>query len=169
MGVTGEGVLFQSERDGVEEWRFLWKDEVKQTIEGDGRWERVRADKQPYSPREIGIAYRLWTPHPRHSDEADSPLRSVMDIAEELLILTMAVRATAISRMTNGVWAMPSELSFASVSGQYLGDEDPQTNSPTRPARSGSRTGCGHPTRAIPTRPTPRCARSWTSPRSCSS
>lgn len=127
MFVTGEGVLFVTEKDEVEEWRFLWKDEVKPTDDGL-RWQRVRADKQPYDPPEIGTAYRLWTPHPRHSDEADSPLRSVMDIAEELLILTQAVRSTAVSRMVNGVWAMPSELSLASLTSNYEGDEDPEEN-----------------------------------------
>ena len=40
---------------------------------------------------ESGIAYRCWTPHPRHSDESDSPMRAVMDIAEELLVLTASV------------------------------------------------------------------------------
>lgn len=124
MFVTGEGVLFASERDEVPEWRFLWKDEVRynETVQ---RWERVRFDKQSYSPPEYGTAYRLWTPHPRHSDEADSPLRSVMDIAEELLILTLAVRSTAVSRMVNGIMVFPTELDFASQSENYLGDEDP--------------------------------------------
>lgn len=128
MFVTGEGALFASKRDDVDEWRFLWKDEIKRTDDGL-RWQRVRFDQRPYDPPEIGDAYRLWTPHPRHSDEADAPLRSVMDIAEELLILTMAVRSTAVSRMTNGVWVMPTELSPDPYSaGGYEGDEDPKTN-----------------------------------------
>lgn len=131
MFVTGEGVLFANEREGVEEWRFLWKDEVRPCDNGADCWERVRFDKQPYSPREIGTAYRLWTPHPRHSDEADSPLRSVMDIAEELLILTYAVRSTAVSRMINGILKVPSELDFAPYGApgddDYQGDEDPAT------------------------------------------
>ncbi|HSE45790.1 MAG TPA: hypothetical protein VLA89_10745 [Gemmatimonadales bacterium] len=125
MFVTGEGILFASERDEVPEWRFLWKDEVRYN-ETVGAFERVRDDKQPYNPPEYGTAYRLWTPHPRHSDEADSPLRSVMDIAEELLILTLAVRSTAVSRMTNGIFKIPSELSMAALSTNYEGDEDPE-------------------------------------------
>lgn len=131
MFVTGEGVLFASERESVPEWRFLWKDEVRYD-ESVGAWQRVRPDKQPYSPPEYGTAYRLWTPHPRHSDEADSPLRSVMDIAEELLILTLAVRATAVSRMTNGIMVLPLEAipqAFGPPDDDdYQGDEDPRTN-----------------------------------------
>lgn len=136
MGVTGEGVLFGDRLDTDEErWRFLWKDEVRRVDDGgpyDGLWERVRYDKQAYNPPEIGIAYRFWTPHPLHSDLADSPLRSVLDIAEELLILTASVRSTAITRMTNGVFVVPTELSPDSfgppTDDEYLGDEDPMNN-----------------------------------------
>jgi hypothetical protein len=128
MFVTGEGVLFADERQGVQRWRFLWKDEVRQ-IEQTGQWERITYDKRPFSPPEIGEAYRFWTPHPRHSDMADSPLHSVMDIAEELLILTLAVRATAVSRMTQGVWKMPQELYPSPYTDdQYEGDEDLESN-----------------------------------------
>ncbi len=131
MFVTGEGVLFGDRLDSEEErWRFLWKDEVKRR--DDGMWERVRYDKQSFSPPQVGVAYRFWTPHPRHSDLADSPLHSVMDIAEELIILTAAVRATAVSRMTNGITLIPTELSpndyGSSGDDDYLGDEDPETN-----------------------------------------
>jgi hypothetical protein len=137
MFVTGEGVLFGDnlETEG-ERWRFLWKDEVKPLDDNSSLWQRVRYDKTPFNPPEIGQAYRFWTPHPRHSDMPDSPLHSVMDIAEELLILTAAVRATAVTRLTNGVWLMPSEISpnpygppdSSGDSGEYIGDEDPETN-----------------------------------------
>lgn len=126
MFVTGEGVLFQTERDGIQEWRFLWKDEVMYDATA-GRWQRVRYDKQMYDPPQLGTAYRLWMPHPRHSDLPDSPMIAVLDIAEELLLLTMAVRATAVSRTTNGITLLPSELSPHPL-GEYEGDEDPQTN-----------------------------------------
>lgn len=126
MFVTGEGILFGDRLDSDEErWRFLWKDEIK--FHEGGIAERVRFDKQSYDPPEFGIAYRMWTPHPRHSDEADSPLHAVLDIAEELLILTSAVRSTAVSRMTNGMLLIPTEAS-PNPQGDYLGDEDPQNN-----------------------------------------
>jgi hypothetical protein len=124
MFVTGEGMLFgdQLEDDQEQRWRFLWKEELK--IEGDGRAVRLKQDKQPTG--ESGVAYRCWTPHPRHSDESDSPMRSVLDIAEELLLLTAAVRATAVSRLTNGILVMPTELNFAPD--EAGGDEDPEQN-----------------------------------------
>jgi hypothetical protein len=136
--VTGEGVLF-GDRLGTDEerWRFLWTEEIRRTDDGLG-WQRVRYDGVPYDPPQIGEAYRMWTPHPRHSDLPDSPLHSVMDIAEELLILTAAVRSTAVSRMTKGILKIPSELSpnpygapggtFDPSADEYAGDEDPETN-----------------------------------------
>ncbi len=132
MGITGEGVLF-GDRLGTdgERWRFLWKDEVRPSDSGEG-WQRVRYDMTPYDPPELGQAYRFWTPHPRHSDLPDSPLHSVLDIAEELLILTASVMGTATTRMTNGILIIPTEASPNSYGtledDDYLGDEDPENN-----------------------------------------
>ena len=132
MFVTGEGVLFGDRLETDQErWRFLWKDEIKPSDFGEG-WQRVRYDQTPYEPPQTGEAYRFWTPHPRHSDLPDSPLRSIMDIAEELLILTASVMGTATTRMTNGLLLLPTELSPNSYGtledDDYLGDEDPENN-----------------------------------------
>jgi hypothetical protein len=75
---------------------------------------------------EVGQAYRIWAPHPRHSDEPDSPMRAVQDICEELLILTLAVRSTALTRLTNGIFVIPQEISPAPL--EVGLDEDPQQN-----------------------------------------
>jgi len=121
--VTGEGVLFGYRLDSEDErWRYLWKEEVKRL--DDGQWVRLNIDKQPTT--DIGVAYRMWTPHPRHSDEADAPVRAVLDICEELLQLTASVMATARTRMTNGVYIMPLEAIPTNVEpGQ---DEDAEAN-----------------------------------------
>ena len=107
-------------QNGPERWRFLWKDEVK---EEGGVTYRLDADRKPV---EAGVGYRLWTPHPRHSDEPDSPVRSVLEICEELLILTASVRGTAVSRMTNGIFYIPTEMSFNAP--EPLGAEDAENN-----------------------------------------
>lgn len=120
MFVTGEGVLFAY--DGGTRWKFLWKDEVKRRDDGV----YVRLDAQQQETDEVGVGYRFWTPHPRHSDEADAPMRAVQDIAEELLILTLGVRATALTRLTNGIITLPTQLSPNPL--QPGMDEDPQTN-----------------------------------------
>jgi hypothetical protein len=121
--VTGEGVLFGYRLEEEDErWKFLWKDEVK--ILEDGRAVRLDADKK--ETRDVGEAYRMWTPHPRHSDEPDSPVRAVMDICEELLLLTAAVRSTATTRMTNGMMLIPQQISPSPP--EPKGDEDPENN-----------------------------------------
>ena len=120
MFLTGEGVLF--EYDGGTKWKFLWKDEVKPL--GDGVYVRVNWEQEETG--EIGRAYRFWSPHPRWSDMADSPMRAVQDICEELLILTLGVRATALTRLTNGILKVPTQLSPNPMSAGM--DEDPQQN-----------------------------------------
>lgn len=121
MFVTGEGVLFGY--DGGTRWKFLWKDEVKRD---DTTGEFYRVNSQQEDTGEHGQAYRLWSPHPRWSDWADAPMRAVQDICEELLLLTLAVRSTALTRLTNGIFVIPQEISPAPLTVGL--DEDPEQN-----------------------------------------
>lgn len=126
MQITGEGVLFGYRLGRPDErWKFLWKDEVKILDEFTGA--AVRLDYELKETDDVGIAYRMWTPHPRMSDLADSPMLAVSDIAEELIILTQSVRSTAVTRMTNGMMIIPLEA-IPDPQGEYLGDEDPEVN-----------------------------------------
>lgn len=109
MFVTGEGFLFVSEQEGRERWRFVWRDELFFPVDGTGTAER--RDATGKLTGEKGTAYRFWTPHPRNSDLPDAPLQAVLDIVEELIILTQSVRGTATSRLTNGILAIAQELS----------------------------------------------------------
>lgn len=121
MFVTGEGVLFGSRLETDEErWSFLWLDEIK---EENGRTWRVDSQKKQI---EEGVGYRMWRPSPRHSDKADAPLQSVQEICEELILLTKAVQATALTRLTNGLLLLPQEISPGS--GEPIGDEDAENN-----------------------------------------
>jgi len=123
MFITGEGVLFGYRLETDEErWKFLWKDEVKRL--DNGLYVRLTFDKRETD--DIGIAYRFWNPHPRHSDEPDSPIMPVMQICEELIILTDSVRGTATTRMTNGLMVLPQEISPPAA--EPIGDEDPENN-----------------------------------------
>lgn len=120
MFTTGEGVLLVTGEDTDDErWRFLWREEIRMV---DGIAIRKLANGQLSSER--GTGYRMWTPSPIHSDLADSPLHSVLDIAEELLLLTAAVRATAVTRLTKGVLLLPTEVSPAPFEEGL--DEDPE-------------------------------------------
>ena len=121
MFITGEGLLFGYE-EGTR-WKFLWKDEVKRD-EVVGDFYRVDSEQRPTGER--GQAYRLWAPHPRWSDWADAPMRAVQDICEVILLLTLGQRATAVTRLTNGMFVIPQEISPAPLTEGL--DEDPQQN-----------------------------------------
>jgi hypothetical protein len=134
MAITGEGNLFGYDLGSEEEtWIFCWNDEL--------RVERGKSDEikkiiwTPAAnsvPREFGpdeaVVYKFWTPHPRRSGEAGSPMRAIIEgnVAEELIALTRSVLSTATSRATRGVLIIPQEIQ-PPPSGTD-GDEDPETN-----------------------------------------
>jgi len=138
MFATGEGLVFgrylNTER---ERWQFIWNDELQVIV---GANNMVSEYQWRPSPREQWVtfypegdgreptatAYRIWTPHPAMSAEADSPMRACLDIAEELIVLTSSVLSTAVSRRTNGIIVLPSELNPNPV--EPDGDEDPLNN-----------------------------------------
>lgn len=119
MFVTGEGALFVN-LEGPENWRFLWRGELIKEDNEDVTWRKNAAGEKI----EAGTAWRFWTPHPRQSDLADSPLRPCLDIADELNVLTAAVHATAVSRVLNGMLLLPSQVSPPPP--ENGPDEDPQ-------------------------------------------
>lgn len=132
MCITGEGVLFGRDLDSERErWSFVWNDEVK--IETNSRGEPTliihklgrSGETREYTP-EQAVCYRMWTPSPENSYEAESPLQANLEIAEELVLLTKSVRATAVSRLINGLLFLPSEISPPPE--EPLGDEDPYTD-----------------------------------------
>jgi hypothetical protein len=53
-------------------------------------------------------------------------MRAIIEIAQELDILTKAVASTAVSRMVNGILKVPAELSFGSDEAGV--DDDPEAN-----------------------------------------
>ena len=123
MFITGEGVLLVTgEETDEEKWRFLWREEV--VMDGDVA---VRRDMTGDPTDERGKGYRMWTPHPRWSEWADSPLKSVLDIAEELIVLTAAVRSTAVTRLLNGILAYPTEIAPIGDEDENM-DDDPERN-----------------------------------------
>lgn len=58
-----------------------------------------------------GFISRLWRNHPRFSDEADSSLRGVLDVCDQLLLEDRAAAASAKSRMNAGILFVPDGLS----------------------------------------------------------
>lgn len=133
MFLVGETILFASHddedddefnRSDDEQWEMLSTDELR--IEGDGKtYRRLRApsleaelytaipdDAYEVVSDEEAMAFRLWRRHPRFSFLADSSMQAVLDICEELVLLTQAVRARAKSRLASA--------GILLVNGRYL-------------------------------------------------
>jgi len=128
MFITGEGILFGRDLDTERErWTFVWNGEIKVETDSQGRPRKIihllsGSESREYTP-EQAVLYRMWTPSPTRSYEAESPMQAGLEIAEELIILTKSVRATAVSRLINGLLFMPAEISPPPE--EALGDEDP--------------------------------------------
>ena len=115
--ITGEGILFGRDLDTDDEaWAFVWNDELFVEYNSDNTirtitWRPTEqsTDWRVYGPDEAQV-YRMWTPSPGRSGEARSPMRASLQIAQELIELTAAVMATAVSRTTQGIIKIPMEL-----------------------------------------------------------
>lgn len=100
----------------TEEWQIRSTSET--VITNDGRFGIRSApssgsvgDEIEWVEAETTFVTRLWWPDPEWRVLADSPVRAVLDILEELLLLGKDVRATARSRLANnGILGIPSEL-----------------------------------------------------------
>jgi len=135
MFTTGEGYLFgRGIGQGREKWSFVWREELR--FDDYGKVTHVLAPQVPYEefdlsearyeeiPDGSAVAYRFWNPHPRFSMWPDSPMRAVLEEAEELLILSRSVHATATSRLARApLLCIPEEIAPAPPA--TVGDEDP--------------------------------------------
>ncbi|HEX4503869.1 MAG TPA: hypothetical protein VH187_22310 [Scandinavium sp.] len=70
---------------------------------------------------------RLWYPHPRRKALADSPFAAILDICEELLILSRDIRAAGRSRLANsGLLLLPDGLTVIKSSTTEDANDDEQ-------------------------------------------
>lgn len=139
--ITGESLLMWT--DGYEDetgyheetWEIVSNDELRpEGMNGYVRFkapglggEQVKAtpDGEWQPVPDTSIVYRLWTPHPRFSWLADSPMRGVLDLCKELLTSTQAVNAMLISHAARaGIMLVPEELDFPPPEGGT--DDDPE-------------------------------------------
>jgi hypothetical protein len=136
MMVTGEGYLFGRGIDtgDPETWSFVWREELR--FDDDGVVTHVLSPNVPYENYELtdatyeeipsgsAVAYRMWTPNPRFSGWPTSPFQAILEEAEELLVLSRSVLATATSRLVRSpLLIVPEEIAPAPIT--PLGDEDP--------------------------------------------
>lgn len=121
--------------DGVR-WEMLSSMEIDVTETGIKR--RTTPGAQPEElvevvdgkPPEAGqvMVWRLWRPHPRWSGLADSPMRGVLELCEELVLASQRERATIRSRLAGaGILFVPEEVSPPPPDAD-AGDEDAQAD-----------------------------------------
>lgn len=93
----------------TERWEVL---SVDQMVWHENRW-KIREDVSDTPDKYVDLSpdddvvVRVWQPHPRFAAQADSPMRAVLPLCEELLLLSASVRASALSRMSAGVLLLP--------------------------------------------------------------
>ena len=131
MFITGEGLLFGRDLEtDRERWSFVWNGEIDIDPDSLGRPKKYIHKLSGSTTREYGpdeaVVYRMWTPSPEKSYEAESPLRAGLEVAEELIGLTKSVRATTVSRLTNGLLFLPTEI--APPPAEPGSDEDPYSD-----------------------------------------
>ncbi|WP_019548620.1 hypothetical protein [Streptomyces sulphureus] len=139
LTIPGEGWIIVRPNDQVlspyspehgHDWRVLSVREVRQqsgklTAEIDGEDVPISEGDPESMDSNAPIAIRVWEPDPERAIEADSPVRSSLDLLEELMLLNAAVKAIARSRITGrGIILVPKGTRFPSSATQGNGDDD---------------------------------------------
>lgn len=145
LSVPGECYLVQFPRSdritptGVEttpeHWEIRSIDEVQ--VSND-RLAPVRVRSRPDSPQAEWVTLpktafigRIWRQHPRWTALADSSMRAVLDLCDELLLVNQTFKATARSRLNSGLLYVPDGLSASNPS---FSPEAALTPDPATPA-----------------------------------
>lgn len=110
LRVAGECWLHGRTRDGREDWRVLSTDEVVPYNSGLGIIPQPGSPPEPVTDREVLL--RLWKPHPRWKQLADSALRRLLDTCEDIVLIGREIRAASRSRIAaNGILLIPTSMS----------------------------------------------------------
>lgn len=139
LSVPGEGwivvrpnseVLSPDAPEDGHDWRVLSTREVRQQanklqVEIDGEDVEIPAGDAEVMDPDSPVAIRVWEPDPERAIEADSPVRSALDLLEELQLLNAAVKAIARSRLIGrGVLLIPKGTRFPTGSNATSDAED---------------------------------------------
>lgn len=115
MTVAGECWLhgYQDE-SGEEIWEVLSVSEVLLGQDGSISIRRYgEGMARPIEPDSQEEILRMWVPHPRWGNLADSPMRAVADVCEDIVLHGREMRAVARSRIaTNGLFKIPRGLAL---------------------------------------------------------
>jgi hypothetical protein len=129
--VAGECYLVQEPEllgDKIpEKWSVMSTDQLKVDSSGKVRLKKsLSQTTQTFDELDPAKSFigRVWKQHPRYSDDADSSMRGILELCDELLILNRAARAIERSRLNAGAMYLPDGLSV-SASPDVTSDENP--------------------------------------------
>lgn len=128
LKITGECWLHGYQDDAGEEvWEVLSVSEV--VLGQDGQISIRRHGEGISTPVDSDgneEMLRLWVPHPRWSNLADSPMRALQDVCEDIILAGREIRAVARSRIaSNGLFKIPRGLALLSAtSGDTINADD---------------------------------------------
>jgi len=113
--VPGEAWLhgFPDPETGAEAWEVRSSSEVSPSS-GGGLLVTTVPGKPPreLDPDEETLI-RLWTPHPEWGELADSPIRTLLDVCEDVVLAGREIRAAAMSRIaSNGILFIPEGMAL---------------------------------------------------------
>lgn len=126
--IVGEAYMVGlNDEKNVETWAAHSVSEVQPSKTGkDGAYD-IKTDPSSTGeplPEEAKII-RIWSPHPKWGELADSSMRGALDTCDELLTLSRAIRGTAMSRLAGaGIAAIAQELSFQDPNAKSADAED---------------------------------------------
>lgn len=100
-----------TEAESGETWNVLSTDELE--AKDDAYYERrSEADNEGKRLPDDALIMRIWRRHPRFRELPDAPMRALLGICDELLLLTRAIRGAALARLHAGILKVPTELTF---------------------------------------------------------
>lgn len=115
MFITGECYLVKEPATYTRSERWQARSVHELVVDGAGTAvslkPRADAKKEEYLPLNSGAyAARMWRNHPQYSGEADSSMRSVLDLCEQLLLVSRQDRVYSRSALNNGILYIPDEI-----------------------------------------------------------
>lgn len=115
LNVPGEGILVgRADPDIGEIWKVYSSSQVAKNDKGQTILRSSPSDREGIVlDANNSTTVRVWRPDPQWSGNPDSPMRAVLDLCDELQILSRTVRAAGRSRLAGaGILLVPSEATF---------------------------------------------------------
>lgn len=117
---------------GIDTWQIRSVREIVVSSEGGVSIKGRRSTKPANLVKLPRTAYfgRIWRTHPAYSDEADSSMRGLLELCDQMLLYSRAARGITKSRLNAGMLFLPDELSNISQSDGEMEAGDPLIMAP---------------------------------------